>query len=181
MFLWKPEALRDSRKIFMGVVNMFSVCKTFSQIRGTQRTLIQNRVTSQTFFMEAKVKCLYFLGKSGLNESKSPQKILCFCVSLRLWEPPENFSWELGTCSGYVKHSPRSGEHSAFWVRTVRCLNHFLLEQTSNFCILGKIGSQQAKITSEYSMFLWKPEALRGSRKFFMGVVNMFWVCKTFS
>ena len=55
---------------------MFWICKTFSQIRETQRTLIQNRVTSQTFFIETNVKFLYFLGKSGLNESKSPHNIL---------------------------------------------------------------------------------------------------------
>ena len=34
---------------------MFWVCKTFSQIRGTQRTLNQTRTTSKTFYFEKSV------------------------------------------------------------------------------------------------------------------------------
>ena len=39
--------------------------------------------------------------------------------------PLENFWFELGAFSGYVKHLRRSGEHSAIWIRTV-LLKHFI-------------------------------------------------------
>ena len=41
--------LRASRKFSRQLENMFWACKTFSQIRGTQRTLNQTRTISKTF------------------------------------------------------------------------------------------------------------------------------------
>ena len=60
----------------------------------------------------------------------------------------------MGTCSGYVKHSPRSGEHSARWIRTVRRLRHFIF----------------AKVLTP------PPITPQFGRRFFMSIVNnIFW------
>eukprot|EP00493_Phyllostaurus_siculus_P014535 UN14760 len=40
---------KASEKFLIGVRDMFLVCKTLSQIGGTQRSLNQNRSTSHTF------------------------------------------------------------------------------------------------------------------------------------
>ena len=48
-------------------------------------------------------------------------------------ESPEKLLENLKTCSWYVKHSPRSGEHSARWIRPVRGQKHFLSTEIWNF------------------------------------------------
>ena len=49
-FFQKFLTLRACKKFSIAIGDMFWVCKTFSQIRGTQRNLNQNRTTSQSFY-----------------------------------------------------------------------------------------------------------------------------------
>ena len=61
----------------------------------------------------------------------------------------QNFLRGLDTCSGYLKHSSRSGEHSALRIRTVRHVVHIIFKKTWFFSIFGKIHVKTA------SSFLW--------------------------
>ena len=63
-FLGESLTLGVSRKLSKQLGNMLWVCKTFSQIRGTQRILNQIRTTSKTFFIYGNLKLFHFSGKS---------------------------------------------------------------------------------------------------------------------
>ena len=86
------------------------------------------------------------------------------------------------TCSGYIKHSPRSGKHSALWIRAARRLKQFISKERWILFIFWKIESRPAWLNWDYSTcFFWKFLTLRAPRNFSRQVENMFWVCETFS
>ena len=64
VFGGKFLTLGVSRKFSRQLGNIFCVCKTFSQMRGTQRILNQIRKTSKTFFIHGNLKFFHFSGKS---------------------------------------------------------------------------------------------------------------------
>ena len=134
----------------------------------------------KNIFYLRKFEILSFFWKIHLKStSKKLFWARIFCQVL-LWVSLENFLHSLYSCSGYVKPSPRSGEHSAFWIRPIRRFNQFILKQKRNFWILLKISSQKANSALEYSTLFGEFLTLRASKKFSTKLENMFWVCKTF-
>ena len=77
---WKFLTLRASKKFSIAVGDMFWVCKTFSQIGGTQRTLNQNRTTSQTF---------YFC--KSVNPPPLPHSLDAASLTLNIFQKKSNF------------------------------------------------------------------------------------------
>ena len=55
-----------------------------------------------------------------------------FEQTLELYSPLGNFLRMLHTRCGHLKHSPRSGEHSALWIRTVRHAMHIIFWKSVN-------------------------------------------------
>ena len=73
-----------------------------------------------------------FFAKSSLDQPDSTENILrvfFFFWKFLILKALKNFLGKLKTCSGYVKQSPRSGEHSALWIRAGRRLKHFIFSK----------------------------------------------------
>ena len=109
------------RKTFsMALTNMLWVCKSFSRIRGTQRTLNQERATRRKKNGPLQGGQLWIFSKSSQNPTRNFHLFAFSKGACWLHVDVKNFLWHLRTCSGYVKASPGSGEHSARWIRNVR-------------------------------------------------------------
>ena len=96
----------------------------------------------------------------------------------------KNFLWHLWTCSGYVKFSPETGEHIAFWIRDIRHIEKNGALQGGQLWVFWNQGKIQPKSGQKFSSFsvFWKCFlTLRRCKKFsIMTLMNMFWVCKSF-
>ena len=172
------HSLRRCKKFSMPLMNMFWVYKSFSNSRGTQRILNQERTTHRKngAFQAGQ---LWIFWNQDKIKPKSYQKFPSFgvfCGCLVTLRQCKRFSVALLNMFWVCKRLFRNRENTAHFESGIWHIEKKQLAHCGFFAIRTKSGQKFPSFNVFWGCLL----TLRQSKKFSMRLMNMFWVCKIF-